>query len=97
MFIKPYSKKIFAFDKYHQKLSFFQALQLFLHGINNEKESLEEMDAAFVSRERQKEIGRTSIRYSQLSKTLLKIDSEILLAIFSQLVNQIKNKRPVTR
>ncbi|SEK55414.1 hypothetical protein [Carnobacterium iners] len=90
-------KKIVAFDKYHKKLSFFQSLQLFLHGINDEKESLREMDEAFVSKERQKEMGMTSISYSQLSRTLSKIDSEILLAIFSQLVSQTKNKRSVTK
>ncbi|SMH27084.1 transposase, IS4 family [Carnobacterium iners] len=93
----PIQKKIVDFDKYHKKLSFFQALQLFLHGINDEKESLREMDAAFVSKELQKEMGMTSISYSQLSRTLSKIDSEILLAIFSQLVSQAKNKRPVTK
>ncbi|SEL35580.1 hypothetical protein [Carnobacterium iners] len=93
----PIQKKIVDFDKYHKKLSFFQTLQLFLHGINDEKESLEEVDAAFVSKELQKEMGMTSFSYSQLSRTLLKIDSKILLAIFSQLVNQIKNKRPITK
>nr|WP_234987794.1 hypothetical protein [Carnobacterium iners] len=91
MFTKPYSKK-FDFDKYHKKLSFFRALQLFLHGINDEKESLREMDAAFVSKERQKEMGMTSIGYSQISRTFSKIDPEILLAIFSQLVSQTKIK-----
>nr|WP_256205889.1 hypothetical protein [Carnobacterium iners] len=50
------------------------------------------MDAAFVSKERQKEMGMTSIGYSQISRTFSKIDPEILLAIFSQLVSQTKIK-----
>ncbi|MFL2139811.1 IS4/IS5 family transposase, partial [Desemzia sp. FAM 23991] len=47
----PIREKVFAFDKYHKKLSFFRALQLFLHAINEEKESLRDMDTAFVSKE----------------------------------------------
>ncbi|SEL09300.1 hypothetical protein SAMN04488114_12520 [Carnobacterium iners] len=81
-----------GFDKYHNKLSFSRALQFFLYGINDEKESLREVEATFVSKERQKEMGMTSICYSLLSGTLSKIDSELLLAI-----SQAKNKRPVMK
>ena len=55
------------------------------------------MDAAFVLKELQKEVGMISTRYSQHPKTLSKIDSEILLAVFSQLVSKVKDKRPVVK
>lgn len=77
----PILKKIFSFDKYHKKHSFFQTMQLFLHVIE-EKESLRDMVTTFVSKELQKEIGIESISYSQFSKVLPKMDSETLLAIF---------------
>jgi len=93
----PIREKVFAFDKYHKKLSFFRALQLFLLAINEEKESLRDMDTAFVSKELQKEIGIESISYSQLSRVLPKMDSEILLAIFYQLLSQVKKKMPVDK
>lgn len=52
-----------TFDKYYKKLSFFQALQMFLHAINEEKESLRDIDTTFVSKEIQKEIRIDSISY----------------------------------
>lgn len=90
-------EKILTFDKYQKKLSFFRALQLFLHAINEEKESFRDIDTAFVSEELQKEIGIDSISYSQLSRVLSKMDTEILLAIFYQLLSQIKKNRPVDK
>ncbi|MFL2145233.1 IS4 family transposase [Desemzia sp. FAM 24101] len=93
----PIFERIFAFDKYQKKLSFFRALQIFLHAINEEKESFRDMDTAFVSKELQKETGIDSISYSQLSRVLPKMDSEILLAIFNQLLSQDQKKMPVNK
>lgn len=93
----PILEKIVAFDKYQKKLSFFRALQIFLHAINEEKESFRDMDTAFVSKELQRETRIDSISYSQLSRILPKMDSEILLAIFNQLLSQVQKKMPVNK
>ena len=47
-------EKVLIFDKYYKKLNFFLALQLFIHAINEEKESLRDIDPAFDSKELQK-------------------------------------------
>ena len=93
----PFSirKKIDGFDKYQEKLFFATALRLFLYAVNEEKESLREIDAAFVSKDLQKEIQLESSSYSHPSRTVPVLDSEVLLAIFYQLLGQIKAEQPM--
>lgn len=85
-------EKISDFNRYQKKLTFTKALQIFLHGIHEEKESLREMDTAFVSDHLQKEIGLKNISYSQLSRKMVALDEEVLCAIFSQLLGKVRAK-----
>lgn len=90
-------EKITGFDKYQKKLTFIKALQIFLHGINDEKESLRDMDAALNAKSLQKEMDIESISYSQLSRTLANMDSEILWTIFQQLTAEARTQLPATK
>ena len=95
----PFSirKRIDAFNNYQEKLYYHTALHLFLYAVNEEKESLREIDASLVSKNLQKEFQLESISYSQLSRTLPLLDSEVLMAIFYQLLGQVKSKQPVNK
>ena len=90
----PFSiqEKISDFNRYQKKLTFTKALQIFLHGIHEEKESLRDMDTAFVSDNLQQEIGLNKISYSQLSRKIVELDEEILCAIFQQLLGKVRTK-----
>lgn len=89
--------KIQEFDRYRKKLDFEKALLIFLHGVNDEKESLRDLDTSFVSEELQCEIGLESISYCQLSRTLNNLDSQILWAIFAQLLEQAREQFPANK
>ncbi|GMA46896.1 transposase [Tetragenococcus muriaticus] len=95
----PFSirEKIFQAEKYHKKLSFEHFLKVFLYGVDNECESLREMDTSFVSSELQSTMALDSISHSQLSRTLAQMDDEILWAVFAQLLEKARSKTPVTK
>lgn len=93
----PIQKKIQEFDHYRKKLSFEKVLLILLHGVNDEKESLRDLNTSFVSEELQHEIGLESISHCQLSRTLNSLDSEILWSIFAQLVEQARKQFPSTK
>src|SRR5699024_6899346 len=71
-----------------------KALKIYLYAIDSEKESLRDLDTAFIDESIQKEMGLESISFSQLSRKLAEIDSTILLAVFNQLLGSIKQKMP---
>lgn len=87
-------EKIFQADRYTKKLGFEQFLKVFLYGIDQERESLRELDTAFVSQELQETMDLESISHSQLSRELAQMDSEILWALFVQLLGQVYEKNP---
>lgn len=90
-------KQIQDFNQYHKKLSFSQAIFLFLYGINEEKESLRELNSAFISKHLQKQLKLETISHSQLSRTLQKIQPEVLYELFGQLLKQVQLKQPTTK
>ncbi|MCF1676857.1 hypothetical protein LQF66_11220, partial [Tetragenococcus halophilus] len=59
-------EKISQADKYHKKFDFEHFLKVFLYGIDNECESLREMDTAFVSPDLKQTLTLDSISHSQL-------------------------------
>ena len=85
------------FDRYAKKLKFKKAIKLFLYAINDETESLRHLDQQLVNPNLKKVMGIDSISYSQLSRVLSKMDSEVLLAIFCQLLSQVKKKMLVDK
>lgn|SRR5699024_694657 len=89
--------KIANFDKYHKKLSFYKALKIYLYAIDSEKESLRDLNTAFIDESVQKEMGLEVISFSQLSRKLSEIDSTILLAVFNQLLLTIKQQKPTNK
>lgn len=88
---EPIQKKVQNFNKYRKKLYFEKMLQILLHSINDEKESLRDINISFVSEELQQEMGLESISHCQLSRTLNSLDSEILWAVFNQLVEKARH------
>ncbi|MCF1615228.1 MAG: IS4 family transposase [Staphylococcus equorum] len=95
----PFSirEKIAQADKYHKKFRFEQFLKVFLYGIDGDRESLREIDTAFVSQDLQQTMALEAISHSQLSRELAQMDSEILWAIFAQLVEKSRAKAPATK
>ncbi|GFK21685.1 IS4 family transposase [Tetragenococcus halophilus] len=95
----PFSirEKISQADKYHKKFDFEHFLKVFLYGIDNECESLREIDTAFVSPDLQQTMALDAISHSQLSRELAQMDDEILWAIFAQLLEKVRSKIPVTK
>ncbi|MBO0477422.1 hypothetical protein DOK76_10085 [Vagococcus sp. DIV0080] len=50
-----------------------------------------------ISTDLQQEVQLDSISYSQLSKVLSQMDSDIFMAIFYQLLNRINQQSPITK
>lgn len=80
------------FNLYTKKLSFQQALKLLLYSINSELDSLRHMSTELYLPELQRELELDSISYSQLSRTLNKIPTNILWEIFYQLLQLVQQK-----
>jgi len=81
--------KIQSFDRYQKNIDFPQVLKLFLHAIQSKKTSLRDIDSSLVSKTLQKVLGTKGVKYSQLSRILRDIDTEILEAIFQDLLGQV--------
>ena len=79
-------KAIQSFDSYVKKLTFDRALRLFLFAINNETKSLRHLDSQLVNPDLRKTFEMDEISYSQLSRALKKLDTSVLMEIFSQLL-----------
>src|SRR5699024_5259756 len=85
-------EKIVQTERYTKKFHFESFLKVFLYGIDQERESLRELDTAFVSKNLQRTMELESISHSQLSRVLRQTDPEILWAIFTQLLDQAREK-----
>src|SRR5699024_8767757 len=82
-------EKIVQTERYTKKFHFESFLKVFLYGIDQERESLRELDTAFVSKNLQRTMELESISHSQLSRVLRQTDPEILWAIFTQLLDPV--------
>lgn len=95
--LKNLSKKaqvhITAFNRYQKKITFEHALKLFLFAINEQKESLRAIDTSFVSPKFQAEMALESVSYSQLSRILATLETDVLIDIFGQLLHQVHGKQ----
>src|SRR5699024_2604886 len=66
--------------------TFDRALRLFLFAINNETKSLRHLNSQLVNPDLRKTFEMDEISYSQLSRALKKLDTSVLMEIFSQLL-----------
>lgn len=82
-------ESIQQFNRYSKKLSFDAFLKLFTFAVNGELDSLRHIDASLLAPDLQKAVDLESISYSQLSRKLSEVDSQILEEIFYQLLSQL--------
>ena len=85
-------QKIVDYNSYRKKLSFEAVLKLFLYGTNEEKESLRDLSTSLIIKQLQKETHVETISYSQLSRSLLALDTDVLVEIFQQLLLKVSQK-----
>lgn len=83
---------ILNFNSYRKKLHFESVLQLFLYAINEEKESLRDLNTSLINQALQQETGVESISHSQLSRAFNALDSNVLEEIFHQLLQKVQEK-----
>lgn len=87
------SKKLMLdFDSYRKKLHFEAVLQLFLYAINEEKESLRDLNTSLINQALQQETGVKSISHSQLSRAFNALDPTVLEEIFHQLLQKVQKR-----
>lgn len=85
------------FDYYSKKLDFKTALKVLLHAVYEELPSYREIDRAFMDQRLCEEVGIESLCHSSLSRKTTKIDSSVLMEIFTQLVRKVSNQRPSSK
>lgn len=90
-------ESIQQFNRYSKKLSFDAFLKLLTFAVNGELDSLRHIDAALLSPDLQKAIDLESISYSQLSRKLAEVDTQILEEIYYQLLSQLHQATQVRR
>ncbi|PKE21391.1 IS4 family transposase [Macrococcoides caseolyticum] len=83
---------ILNLDHYTKKLNTLSFIRLLLFSQLVESESLRAISDSVLSEELQKTIGFTSISYSQLSRKLAEVPTEIFQNIFLELLDQIHCK-----
>lgn len=90
-------QKITHYNLYRKKLSFEAVLKLFLYGIHEEKESLRDLSTSLMIKQLQKETHVEMISYSQLSRSLIDLDTNVLVEIFQQLLLEVSQKTKPTK
>ena len=73
-------------ERYAKKLTFEKAIKLFLYAINDETDSLRHLDQQLVSPKLKRAMGIDASSYSQLSRALRAIETNVLLEIFNHLL-----------
>ncbi|MGX7164835.1 IS4 family transposase [Enterococcus massiliensis] len=86
-----------TFDYYSKKLDFRSALKILLHAVYEDLPSYREINRAFLDQRLCKEVGIESLCYSSLSRKTAKIDQNVLMEIFTQLVKKISQQRPSSK
>ena len=90
-------QKIINYNSYRKKLSFEAVLKLFLYGTHEEKESLRDLSTALIIDQFQKETQVETISYSQLSRSLVALEPEVLGEIFQHLLLKVSQKTKPTK
>ncbi|MCO4097779.1 IS4 family transposase, partial [Macrococcus canis] len=83
--------EILKLDHYTKKLNTSSFIKLLLFSQLVESESLRAISDSVFSEELQKTLGFSSISYSQLSRKLNEVPTELFQYIFMQLLNQIQH------
>lgn len=68
-----------------------------MESMKKKKAYLRELNSAFISKNLQTQLKLETIRHSQLSRTLKKIQPKVLYDIFGQLLKQVQLERPTTK
>lgn len=89
--------RINHYDHYSKKLDFQTSLKILLYAVYEGLPSFREIDRAFMDPRLCKELGLDSLCYSSLSRRMAQIDPEVLMGIFSQLVQKISIQKPSSK
>lgn len=80
------------FNSYRKKLDFEAILKLFIYAINEEKESLRDLNTSLINQSLRRETGIKTMSHSQLSRAFNALDSSVLEEIFHQLLKKVHEK-----
>lgn len=85
------------FDSYSKKLDFRTTLKVLLHAVYEELPSYREIDRAFMDKRLCQEVGIDSLCHSSLSRKTKELNQEVLMEIFTNLVQKVSNRKPSSK